>query len=229
MSDDELETEQANLVDLVDDFETDEEPVHEKKVQLTIVMKHGETVDQAKARAALSPEYHAAESIFQLGQILSTRDVDLTKLAERLEYQSQELSKGDLGQAESMLAAHAYTLNALFHNLLRRSALNWENDFSVIEKLIKLAMKAQSQCRTTLDTLASMKKPPPELIRQTNIAHGHQQVNNFPENRDGENELLEEKDGERLDTGTPPEAVRVDPDLATVDEQHRTTNGRRQD
>jgi hypothetical protein len=205
----------------------DEEPVCGKKVQLTIEMKKGETMDQAKARAALSPDYHAAESIFQLGKILSFRDVDLTALANRLEHESTQLINGNLEQAESMLAAHAYTLNSLFHNLLRRSELNWENEFSVIERLFKLAMKAQSQCRTTLDSLASMKRPPAELI-QTNIAHGHQQVNNFPENRDGENELLEETDGERLDTGTPAETVRVDSDLATVGKQHRAKNKQRQ-
>jgi hypothetical protein len=221
IDDDELEAELANFVDLVDESEMVDELEHGKEVQLTIVMKKGETVEQAKARAALSPEYHAAESIFQLGQVLSSRDVDLTKLAERLEYQSQKLSEGDLGPAEAMLAAHAYTLNSLFHNLLRRSALNSENEFSVIEKLIKLAMKAQSQCRATWDTLASIKRPPPELIRQTNIAHGHQQVNNFPGNQDGENGLLEQTDGERLDEGTPTEAVSGDQTLETVGTKHR--------
>ncbi len=225
MSDDELEAELANLVDLVDELEMDEEPVHKKEAQLTIVMKKGETVEQAKARAALSPEYHAAASIFQLGQILSSRDVDLTKLAERLEYQSQKLSEGDLGQAESMLAAQAYTLDAWFHNLIRRADLNMKNDFGVVEKLMKLALKAQSQSRTTLDSLASMKKPPPELIRQTNIAHGHQQVNNFPEKEIPPNELVKEKSREEwLDRGTTKEAVGddvgTDPQVETVEEKH---------
>ena len=221
MSDDELEAELANLVDLVDESETDEEPVHKKEVQLTIEMKKGETADQAKARAALSPEYYAAASIFQLGQILSSRDVDLTSLAKGLEYQSQNLSEGDLGQVESMLTAQAHTLDALFHNLLRRAELNMGNEFSVVEKLLKLALKAQSQSRTTLDSLASMKKPPPELIKQTNIAHGHQQVNNFPEKVDGENELLEKADGERLDTGKASEAISGDQALETVGAKYR--------
>lgn len=222
MDNDELP--QALLDELDDEPEIDDEAEHGNVATLTIVMKSGETVEQAKARAALSPEYHAAASIFQLGQILSSRDVDLTKLAERLEYQSQKFSEGDLGPAESMLAAHAYTLNSLFHNLLRRSALNWKNDFSVIEKLIKLALKAQSQCRTTLDTLASMKRPPAELIKQTNIAHGHQQVNNFPEKENPPNELLEKTNGERLDPGKMPEAVSGDSTVETVGEQHRAKN-----
>jgi hypothetical protein len=219
MSDDELEAELASFAELVDDM--DEEPVHEKEVQLTIEMKKGETVEQAKARAALSPEYHAANSIFQLGQILSSKDVDLTKLAKGLEYQSQRLSEGNLGQVESMLTAQAHTLDALFHNLLRRAALNVKNEFSVVERLFKLALKAQSQSRTTLDSIAAMKKPPPELIKQTNVALGHQQVNNFPKKVVGENELLEETDGERMDAGKASEAISGDQTLETVESKHR--------
>ena len=65
-----------------------------------------------------------------------------------------------------------------------------------------------------------MKKPPPELIKQTNIAH-NQQINNSLGNENRPNELLEKTDGERLDGEKPQEAVKVDPELATVGEQHR--------
>jgi len=44
---------------------------------------------------------------------------------------------------------------------------------------LRLALKAQSQCRTTLETLAVIKNPAPvAFVRQANIAHGPQQVNN---------------------------------------------------
>ena len=39
----------------------------------------------------------------------------------------------------------------------------------------KLALKAQSQCRATLETLAAIKNPPVIFVKQAN---GHQQVNN---------------------------------------------------
>jgi len=93
---------------------------------------------------------------------------------------------------------------------------------------MKLGLRAQSQSRANLEALISMKKPRAELIKQTNIAHGHQQVNNFPKNQNPPNELMEKTDGERLDRGTTAEAVRVDPDLATVGKQHRSKNKRGQ-
>ena len=51
---------------------------------------------------------------------------------------------------------------------------------------LRVALKAQAQCRATLETLAEMKQPPTLLARQANIAHGPQQVNNrvFAERRD---------------------------------------------
>src|SRR5690606_26950893 len=45
-------------------------------------------------------------------------------------------------------------------------------------RYMRLALKAQSQCRTTLETLAAIKNPPVVFAKQANIAHGPQQVNN---------------------------------------------------
>jgi len=39
-------------------------------------------------------------------------------------------------------------------------------------------LKAQSQCRATLEALAAIKNPPIVYARQANIAAGPQQVNN---------------------------------------------------
>ena len=181
--------------DLADDSEIDSERENTIAPQLKVDLKQGVAVEAAKARVALTSEYRAADSIWVLNQITAFKEADLSELAKRLESQIQKLRDGDLGQAESILASQAFTLESLFHNLLRRSALNVRNEFNVVEKLIKLALKAQSQCRTTLDSLVSMKRPPAELIKQTNIAHGHQQVNNFSEKEKAPNELLEKLDG----------------------------------
>jgi hypothetical protein len=70
-------------------------------------------------------------------------------------------------------------------------------------------LKAQSQCRATPETLATIKNPPVLFAKQANIATGPQQVNNgIPspsrarEFEKGQSKLLEGQDGERLDTRT---------------------------
>ena len=102
-----------------------------------------------------------------------------------------------------------------------------EEWFPNYEAHMRLALKAQSQCRATLETLATIKNPPVVIARQANIAQGPQQVNNGmmpaaepragagktekPQNKlsGGSNELLP-------DTGTPGAAVGSDPAMATV-------------
>ena len=207
---------QALLDDLEDESEVADEPERGKTVRLLVRKKSGEAVEDACARAALTPEYGAAGSIFQLNQVSSAKEADLTKLADRLEHQTQQIKDGDLGQADSMLSAHASTLDALFHNLLLRSAMNAGNNFDVGEKLMKLALKAQSQCRATLDSLASMKNPAVHM-RQTNIAH-NQQINNGQKIEKSQSKLLEKTDGERLDTRATQESVRGDQSMETVGE-----------
>ena len=118
-----------------------------------------------------------------------------------------------------MLTAQAHTLDAIFNNLSRR-AINAEYMDS-LDRYLKLALRAQSQCRATWEALTAIKNPPMMgYVRQANIAHGHQQVNNTPsttresprarENGIPPNELLEQKDGQRLDFGAPPATVAVD-------------------
>ena len=46
------------------------------------------------------------------------------------------------------------------------------------EANMRMALRAQSQCRATLETLAAIKNPPIVYAKQANFAAGHQQVNN---------------------------------------------------
>ena len=96
---------------------------------------------------------------------------------------------------------------------------------SRLDTYLKLGLRAQSQSRANIETLTNMKKLPAELIKQTNIAHGPQQVNNHArpeESLDKQktpNEQLEKTDGQRLEGGTLQEAVRSNQTLATVGTQ----------
>lgn len=123
-----------------------------------------------------------------------------------------------------------HTLDAIFNNLARR-AINAEY-MDNLDRYLKLALRAQSQCRATREALATIKNPPVAgYVRQANIAHGPQQVNNAPnapavapragENPNLQNKLLEEKDGERLAPGTTCTPGRVDQAMATLGEIDR--------
>ena len=68
--------------------------------------------------------------------------------------------------------------DAIFNELARRAALNMAEYPNATEIYLRLALKAQSQCRATLETLAAIKNPPIVYARQANVTTGPQQVNN---------------------------------------------------
>jgi hypothetical protein len=94
------------------------------------------------------------------------------------------------------------------------------------DRYLRLALKAQSQCRATCETLAVLKNPP-VFTRQANVVNGPQQVNvnngltvNGARARELEalrSELLPvEAHGERLDERTTANPSDGDTALATV-------------
>jgi hypothetical protein len=92
----------------------------------------------------------------------------------------------------------------------------------VMETYMKLALKAQAQCRTILQTLTDVKNPQRvAFVKQANISNWPQQVNNGVSLRaenfnDQSNELLEVNDGERLDTRATGETSGVNQNMKTV-------------
>jgi len=190
------------------------------------------------ARTVLQPAVQAAVTLKDYDK--SYGDLDLSGLIDALKEQTKASRDGDLTRAEAMLTAQAHTLDAIFNNLARQ-AIN----AGYLDKLsgyLKLALRAQSQCRATWETLATIQNPPlVGYVRQANIAHGPQQVNNASaapdntsdnasrarENPNLQTKLLEKTDGERLDprtTGTP---GRARPSVATVGEIDGTEDRRR--
>lgn len=147
---------------------------------------------------------------------ITTLFCELRRLTERVQ-------SGCLGDTEAVLAAQATVLNVLFANLLARAHQTRLMDH--IERFMRLALKAQSQCRATCETLALLKNPP-VFARQANIANGPQQVNNGPVLNDGSaraeiasraNKLLESSNhGEDLDTETSRPAIVRDSALASL-------------
>lgn len=127
-----------------------------------------------KARALIQPEIHSAEIIQRFEPIL-----DINHVARELRYLSSEVRDGKMDRAESMLVAQAHSLDALFANLSKRAHANIEAGFlGATEAYLRLALRAQNQCRSTLETLSAIKNPPVVFAKQMNVANGPQQVNN---------------------------------------------------
>ena len=122
-------------------------------------------------------------------------------------------------------------LNVMFGELTCRSApnLNGRSEcLPVMESYFKMALKAQNQCRMTLETLSNIKNPPVVYAKQANIANGPQQVNNgtqprahAEENQTQPNKLLEQSNEQRMDDGTQSTAGSGDTPMEAVAEVNR--------
>lgn len=106
-------------------------------------------------------------------------ELSLTDLVASLREHGEAVNRGDLAAAERMLNAQAVALNVMFAELARRAALNMGTHMEATERYLRLALKAQSQSRTTVETLAAIRNPRVVFARQANINNGgQQQVNN---------------------------------------------------
>ena len=161
--------------------------------------------------------------------------LEVTDLMGELRKAGDEVAGGNMSRVEKMLTQQALTLDAIFNNMALRS--HGQTTFKGIEVLMRLALKAQAQARSTAEALALLKNPQP-YIRQANIAHGPQQVNNAgtqtvgtqagthphaKESKVLQNELLEDqRNGSTyMDTRTTSKAARGHSKVEAVGAVHR--------
>jgi hypothetical protein len=187
-------------------------------------VKKGQTPEAAHAE--LMVEGIAMNAVVSIDFSKKLGQIDLTECMAALVKHGRQASEGDLTALEALLAAQATTLNAMFTQLAGLAAKQTLVD--PMDRLARLALKAQGQCRTTIETLALIKGGIRTVFaRQANFAAGPQQVNNGETGEtDGAftraeivksepNKLLEAH-GERVDLGAAAEAIAGDSALAAV-------------
>lgn len=103
---------------------------------------------------------------------------DLTACHDAIDECAKRVHSGDLSALETVLTAQAIALDKIFNEMARRAALNMGEYIDASERYMRLALKAQGQCRATIETLANVKNPPIVYAKQANIANGPQQINN---------------------------------------------------
>jgi hypothetical protein len=147
---------------------------NEKK--LVVAPLEGEAGKDAVARVALTASVHATAT---RQTYLPDSQADFADHVTALERQIQQVRKGDMGAPEAMLMAQAATLDAMFH-CMAQDAFRFIGKNGVrAESSMRAALKAQSQCASTIRVLGELKNPRAvAFVRQTNVAHGPQQVNN---------------------------------------------------
>lgn len=191
----------------------------------------------------LSPTIQSAIGIQAWGKFAG--EVDLADLLKDLRERVEKVQGGDMRPVEAMLYGQAVTLETIFTSLARRATS--QEYLKQFQAYLGMALKAQAQCRATLEALAEIKNPRPvAFVKQANISGGHQQVNNgLPvssavatemrpvragahahagEISDQQNGLLEASHGIELDTRAQSTSGGADPHLEAVGAGHRAAH-----
>ncbi|MGZ8907778.1 MAG: hypothetical protein ACXW1U_18900 [Methylobacter sp.] len=189
------------------------------KLKHVVAVKCGkdDNPDDAIAQTLTRPVVQAARTIQQWES-----EYNVNSLAQTLSQQVEDVNNGNMTRPEAMLLAQAHTLDELFNNLARRA--HCQEQMKHYETFLRLAFKAQGQCRSTLEALAAIKNPPVIFAKQANISNGHQQINNgapvpathTEEVINQQNELLEQTHGERLDTRATGKTIGINTELEAV-------------
>ena len=130
-----------------------------------------------KAKAALSASVNNASVIVMYQENIMGKDVDINAVIEGLHDTCENVHTGDLKSIETMLVTQAKALQTIFTSLARKAHVQTHQKH--YEAFLGLALKAQAQSRATITALVDLKYPrQATFVKQANIAHGAQQVNN---------------------------------------------------
>jgi hypothetical protein len=200
------------------------------KKQSKKIGKTDKYINDELARVSLNAATNAAAVVLEYGKAFG--EPDAQSLISELSGTIKDVNSGNMKPCESMLVGQAKALQSIFVSLSRRANnMEYVDNF---EKFLRLAFKAQSQCRATLETLSKLKNPPVVYAQHANISHGQEQVNHHTnhlapetrartrENNFQQNELLDESKHEQwLDSRTSQETSGDDKAMATMETINR--------
>lgn len=83
-------------------------------------------------------------------------DIGINLEVAALQNEVDKLSRGDFIAIEQTLAIQADTLDALFNKLAQKAVVHMKGPMGVVDCYMRLALKAQNQCRNTLKALADI-------------------------------------------------------------------------
>jgi hypothetical protein len=197
------------------------EPAKTDSNQVNVVCKEGEDPELATTRVLMGPSLTNANIAARFAKGQFGRELDLPSAVTAIIEVTKRVKANDMSDVEATLVCQATSLNSMFCELSRRAAANMGEYIEASDRYMRLALKAQNQCRMTLETLSNIKNPPVVYAKQANISNGPQQVNNTLHAHAGENKnqpskVLEQGHEQRMDTPAQSQTSVSNSELETV-------------
>jgi len=143
--------------------------------ELQVTIAPGQSAAQKLAEIAIDPIATAmgTADLFNQGTF---GKLDLTDSYVAMLEQLKAAKKGDLSNQKTMLAAQAVALNAIFTEMARRAARNMGEYINTTQIYMRLALKAQAQCRSTIEALEGLTSGHVQTVKHVHVSEGGQAV-----------------------------------------------------
>lgn len=132
----------------------------------------GKSREYAVARLELEPGMrHGHLAIVASADLFKGGRGTISDNAEALNDIGNEVAGGDLGSLSRTMTAQAISLDLVYTQMTRRALLNLDQYPDAADRFMRLALKAQSQSRATVEALAKMHQP-----REQTVHHRHYHI-----------------------------------------------------
>jgi hypothetical protein len=157
------------------------EPEAKSVDQLSIVKRDGVSDARLYAESMMSPIVRSAllarsngDNFFEHAGDGERSDLDscIELVAERCE----EVRNGKLDGVTDMLVAQMAALDAIFSVCTKRAGANMGRYPEAVDRYMGLALKAQTGCRVTAETLARIKRGGKQTVKVVHVHEGGQAV-----------------------------------------------------
>jgi hypothetical protein len=146
--------------------------------KLQLERREDEKVGRTLARVTLDPQTRNAALAMSFGSQMFGDQLkpEIAESSAVLAEEIQRALKGDLSLASRIHTSQAISLDALFTEMARRSGNNMGQYPDAAERYMRLALKAQAACRSTLDALARLHQPREQTVKHIHVNQGGQAV-----------------------------------------------------
>ena len=145
---------------IIEGFESESEAETMSRLWVSPYLRHGVLAQSVSEK--------------MMGKMLGDPQFDV--FAKRARSQTAKATDGKLDLASELLMAQALSLDAMFTELARRASMNMGDYPQATERYARLAFKAQSNCRASLEAIAKLHQPREQTVRHVHVNEGGQAV-----------------------------------------------------
>ncbi len=137
---------------------------------LNIPAQKGKSETRQMAEVAMRPMIRNGFIVGSLGgKQFGGEQPDLTETVEIMAEACEKVRSNDLRDQRDILTSQAMALDAIFTLMVARSENNMKDHFTAAERFMRMALKAQAQCRTTIDALDRLARGGEQVIKHVHV------------------------------------------------------------